>query len=53
MLVMAKTTSGILSYMTRHRTAANLFLLVMLDGGSRIVPTNESHSSFRTWLSTT
>ena len=33
MLVMAKTTSGILSYMTRHRTAANLFLLVMLLAG--------------------
>ena len=33
MLVMAKTTSGILSYMTRHRTAANLFLLVMLMAG--------------------
>jgi multidrug efflux pump subunit AcrB len=30
---MAKTTSGILSYMTRHRTAANLFLLVMLLAG--------------------
>ena len=33
MSVMAKTTSGILSYMTRHRTAANLFLLVMLLAG--------------------
>ena len=33
MSVMAKTTSGILSYMTRHRTAANLFLLVMLMAG--------------------
>jgi multidrug efflux pump subunit AcrB len=30
---MTKTTSGILSYMTRHRTAANLFLLVMLMAG--------------------
>ena len=33
MSVMAKTTSGILSYMTRHRTAANLLLLVMLLAG--------------------
>ena len=30
---MTKTTNGILSYMTRHRTAANLFLLVMLMAG--------------------
>ena len=33
MSVMTKTTNGILSYMTRHRTAANLFLLVMLMAG--------------------
>ena len=38
MSVMAKTTSGILSYMTRHRTAANLFLLVMLLAGGVSFP---------------
>ena len=38
MSVLTKTSSGILSYMTRHRTAANLFLLVMLVAGAISFP---------------
>lgn len=38
MSVMRSTTGGILSYMTRHRTAANLFLLIMLLAGAVSFP---------------
>ena len=33
MSLMTNATGGILSYMTRHRTAANLFLLIMIVAG--------------------
>ncbi len=38
MSVMRSATGGILSYMTRHRTAANLFLLIMLLAGAVSFP---------------
>ena len=38
MSVMRKATGGILSYMTRHRTAANLLLLIMLLAGAVSFP---------------
>ena len=38
MSVIRTATGGILSYMTRHRTAANLFLLIMLVAGAVSFP---------------
>ena len=38
MSVMRNATGGILSYMTRHRTAANLLLLIMLLAGAVSFP---------------
>ena len=38
MSIMRSATGGILSYMTRHRTAANLFLLIMLLAGAVSFP---------------
>ncbi|MEO0356867.1 MAG: efflux RND transporter permease subunit [Pseudomonadota bacterium] len=38
MAVMTKLTGGILGYMTRHRTAANLFLILMLLAGAVSFP---------------
>ena len=38
MSVVRSATGGILSYMTRHRTAANLFLLIMLLAGAVSFP---------------
>ncbi len=38
MSVMRNTSQGILSYMTRHKTAANLFLIIMLIAGAVSFP---------------
>ena len=38
MSVIRTATGGILSYMTRHRTAAILFLLIMLVAGAVSFP---------------